>query len=522
MKMKQMTTMVAALAFTFSATAQSVDEGIKMFNYERYESAKKVLEPLAASNPVANYYLGLSHLAQGNVEAAKITFNKYADNYASEGGKARVAFAEGKATEGMQIAQGLAAKAKKKDWEQYRYAADAITYSKGGDAQKAIDWYAAALAQQPDNAALLIAQGDAYQMLVTGGGKAASNYEKVAGKDAKNSMAFTRLGKIWYDARNYELALENWKKASDADPQNPVPYRDLARAYQASGKYEVALQNVEKYYELSDKTTADKLAYMDVLYLTKNYDRAIKMAQEVVNSGVKEPRVYGLMGFAQSELKDTANALKNAAIYIHSGDAKKVSINDNIQFARILMQNSQYDSADVYFSRAVAMDENPVKSATYREIGEKYRLAVRWKNAASWYQRIVDTDPAATATDYFYTGYSYYNDKNYADAEKWFAKMEEKFPEQPSAPYWRARVAAATDDEGKAGTAVPHFTRWLEKVGPNYDKKKDLLLAYQYMLLYYYNKNDKENQKKYEDLAIAIDPNDALVKQIRDASAKKK
>ena len=394
MKMKQMTTIVAALAFSFSATAQSVEEGIKLYNYERYESAKKVLEPLAASNPVANYYLGLSHLAQGNVEAAKVTFNKYPDSYAAESGKARVAFAEGKATEGMQIAKGLAAKAKKKDWEQYKYAADAVTYSKEGDAQQAIDWYAQALAQQPGNASLLIAQGDAYNRLITGGGKAASNFETVSGKDAGNSMAFTRLGKIWYDARNYDLALENWKKASSADPQNPVPYRDLSRAYQASGKYDLALQNIEKYYELSDKTTADKLAYMDVLYLTKNYDRAIQMAQEVISSGVKEPRVYGLMGFAQSELKDTANALKNASIYIHSGDSKKVSINDQIQYARILMQNSQYDSADVYFSKAIAMDTSAVKSATYREIAEKYRLAIKWKNAASWYQRIVDTDPA--------------------------------------------------------------------------------------------------------------------------------
>ena len=47
----------------------------------------------------------------------------------------------------------------------------------------------------------------------------------------KNSLGYSRIGKLWYDAKNYPDALSNWQKAKDADPQNPLPYRDLATAY---------------------------------------------------------------------------------------------------------------------------------------------------------------------------------------------------------------------------------------------------------------------------------------------------
>ena len=50
--MKQPIVIMAALAFGFQAQAQSLEDGVKMYKYERYESAKKILTPLAASNPM--------------------------------------------------------------------------------------------------------------------------------------------------------------------------------------------------------------------------------------------------------------------------------------------------------------------------------------------------------------------------------------------------------------------------------------------------------------------------------------
>ena len=111
----------------------------------------------------------------------------------------------------MKAASELAGKAKKKEWEQLKYAADAVTYTSGGDAQQAVNWYKAALANY-DNLDVRISLADAYLKLASGGGgEAMSNYEKVVEKDPKNSLAFSRIGKLWYDAKYYKLALENWE-----------------------------------------------------------------------------------------------------------------------------------------------------------------------------------------------------------------------------------------------------------------------------------------------------------------------
>src|SRR5205809_619294 len=118
--MKKIIIMIAAaLALTGSVRAQSIEEGIKMVKYERNATAQKILQPLAATNPLANYYLGLAQLGpdNDNPEVARATFNKFPDDPANMAGLARVAFATGNAAEGMRLATTVADKAKKKDWQ---------------------------------------------------------------------------------------------------------------------------------------------------------------------------------------------------------------------------------------------------------------------------------------------------------------------------------------------------------------------------------------------------------------------
>ena len=133
---------LSALVISLSAGAQqTVEGGIKMYNYGKLQTAQGILAPLAASNPLANYYLGLTYLAQGDASKANTTFLKYPDDAANISGTARVAFRNKDVNKGMQICKDLAAKSKKKEWIQEKYAADAIAYTTGGDYQQAVAWY---------------------------------------------------------------------------------------------------------------------------------------------------------------------------------------------------------------------------------------------------------------------------------------------------------------------------------------------------------------------------------------------
>ncbi len=520
--MRQIVSTLVAVVFAISAcTAQSLEEGIKMYKYERYQSAKKQLEPLAGNDPMANYYLGLSELALGKVDLAQAYFLKYPEEFANISGQARVQFAKGNATEGMKIATTLESKGKKKDWESDKYAADAITYSDGGDKQVAIEWYTEIMEKEV-NPDILISLGDAYQQINGGGGKAMTSYEKAIGLDPNNSLAYSRIGRLWYNARNYELALENWKKAQETDPSNPLPYYDLANAYTYVGKYQLAKENLEKYIERSDKSDEDMVRYVEILYLSKDCDAAISKIEELKAKGIFKPNFYGIMAYCYMDYKDSISgvkALDAVRKYFGNQSKKKLYTLDYLNYGRIALKNNLNDTANAYFTKALSMDTTDNKVETYREIGESFKDNKNWEEAGQWYKRIIDEySDNATATDYFWSGVSFYYGQNYEMADTVFAQMIAKHPDQPSGPYWRGRVNAAIDNEGETGAAVPYYEKWLKMAEESEEynpKPNDLMQGYQYMALHYYKKENKEQAMKYVTKILEIDPENNLGNQIK-------
>lgn len=516
MKMKHSIVMVAALAVSVGVQAQSLDEGIKMYNYERYETAKKVLAPMAASNPMANYYLGLSELNLGNKDAAAAIFAKYPEHNANKAGAIRVTFAQGKTAEGNQQAAALASSAKKKDWETVKYAADALTYSIGGDKQQAVNLYKDVQVKNPA-ADILLEMGDAYLEVQGGGGPAMTSFEKLTEKDPKNSLGFTRIGKLWYDAKKYEDALANYEKAKEADPNNPLPYKNLADAYFWVNKMDKSRENLEKYLSLSDKTEEDMVRYAGTLYLTKDYQKALDVTNDLVSKGNKKAGLLGILAFSYMETKDTAKALEYSRAYRAAQDPKKIGWVDMVNFGKIMVANSMLDSANYFFNQGIATNTSPEKSDVYKEIGDFYLARKEYASAYPWYGKIVAEKPNATATEFFNWGvYAYYG-KDLETAEKAFEQMELKHPTQPSATYWRGRVAAAKDAEAKEGGAVAHYEKWLNANVEGYQRKPaDLMQAYQYLTLYNLNKEDRAKTVEYVEKVEALEPNNDFAKQIRD------
>lgn len=520
MKMKHSIVMVAALAVSVGVQAQSLDEGIKMYNYERYETAKKVLAPMAASNPMANYYLGLSELNLGNKEAAATIFAKYPEHNANKSGAIRVVFAQGNAAEGNKQAADLAKTAKKKDWETVKYAADALTYSTGGDKQQAVNLYKDAQLKNPE-ADLLVEMGDAYLEIQGGGGQAMTSFEKATEKNPNNSLAYTRIGKLWYDAKKYDDALKNYEKAKEVDPNNPMPYNYLADAYFWVKKLDKSKENQEKYLELSDKTNEDMQRYASTLYLTEDYAKAIQVSNELIAKGVNKPSLYGILAFSYMGMKDSANALTNVRKYMAMQDPKKIGWLDQINYGKILASNGMADSADFYFNKGIEANTAADKSDVYKEIADFYiarKTTEDYLKASQWYGKLAASKTTPAALDYFYWGlYAYYG-RDYTTADKAYALMEEKYPDQPSAVYWRGRVAAAQDPEAKEGIGITHYEKWLNFQQENYQRKPaDLMYAYQYIALYYYNKDDKAKAAEYVTKVEEIDPNNSFAKQMRDA-----
>jgi len=450
--------LIAAAGFAVSANAQSVENGIKMYNYKKYQTAEQVLTPLAATDAKANYYLGLTLIEEGNLAKAQEVFSKYPEDPANISGTARVAYLNKDVAKGNQITSSLAGKSKKKEWQQEKYAADAITYTTGGDVHQAIAWYKDALTKA-DEVMTHIALGDAYRKIPGGGGDAMTQYETVTEKDPKNSLGLSRIGDLWYESKNYPAVGENYDKAKAADPSNPLPYKAMSGVFAAAHKYQLALENIKKYYDLSDKTLADKIQLLEGLYLAQSSCEAAKLAEEMMRNeklnNDQTIEVTGVLGFSQADCGDSIAALKNMRTYFRIQDPSKIRPAMYIEYGKLFLKLGMLDSAGVYYTRGIAGDTARNKADIYRQIAEAFKAKKEYRKSAEWYDNLIKANPETQPLDYFWRGCMFYYANEYDMAVKTFEEMENKYPDAPQGAYWHGRALAAIDSEAKTCAASP-------------------------------------------------------------------
>jgi tetratricopeptide (TPR) repeat protein len=489
--------------------AQSVTDAVKMYNYNRFESAKKILAPMIATNPEANYYMGLSEIGLGNIAAAKTLFGKFPEDLANQTGMARVLIIEKKNIEAMAILNAITKKVKKKEWLPYKYAADAITYTDGADFSKAVEWYKLAL-ERNQNADLYTGMGDAYFYLPNGGGDAWKAWDNaLANKPTSASDIYFRIGELWYSSRSYDSALVNFARVSELDPKNPLPYAKLANSYYKVNKFELAKQNMEKYLELSDKSIEDQYKYINILFLAKDYQKSVDKIKEIVAAGETKPYLFRLMGYSQYELGRYTEALASLDKFMAGQEKSKILSNDYDYYAKTLAKIPGNEArVGEYYQKALDADTASDKSAAYRSIADGYRTADNTKDAAIWYGKLIDNNAGnAELLDLYWGGYTNFVNKNLDQANKYFNLLATQYPAEPSGLYWLARVAGEKDENGKTGEAIEPYKKYMAMVGEsNIEKKSELSRAYNYLIYYYHNKKDAKNVALFCGKQLAVNP----------------
>ena len=85
-------------------------------------------------------------------------------------------------------------------------------------------------------------------------------------KNPKGAKAPYYLGCLYYDKRQYDLAIENWELSAQLDPSFPTVWRNLALArFNKQNRQEEALEYMEKAFHM-DETDARILMELDQLY----------------------------------------------------------------------------------------------------------------------------------------------------------------------------------------------------------------------------------------------------------------
>ena len=87
----------------------------------------------------------------------------------------------------------------------------------------------------------------------------------------KDAKAYYYLGCLYYDKRQYDLAIENWELSARLDPAFPTVWRNLALArFNKQGNYEQALEYMEKAFHLDEN---DERIFMELDQLYKRLHR---------------------------------------------------------------------------------------------------------------------------------------------------------------------------------------------------------------------------------------------------------
>jgi tetratricopeptide (TPR) repeat protein len=519
---KTLFSIVVATFVTLSANtyAQSLADVKQMYEYGRFETAKKMATVLAASNAEANYYLGLSELGLGNIKNAKAIFEKFPTDLMNNAGTARVLFAEKKNTEAMAILTGIITKAKKKDWQSFKYAADAITYSNGVNPAKAIEWYGKAIAIN-QNGDTYMALGDAYMNIAdgSGGGNAETNFMDAIYYKANPSYVAYRRGNLWFNAKLYDSAIANYKRCMELDPKNPLPYSNFANSYYKTNRFELAKKNMESYLALSDNTADDYFQYINILYLCKDYAGAAAKIKEITAKGIEKPYVHRISAICNYELGNNELALADINKFFAKSEKKDIISIDYKYLSKILAKTPGRESeVTENILKSIELDTAADKSESYREVAEDLKSKKDYAGAAIWYGKLIENsaEDKITNTDYYYYGFCNYASKNYAAAIPIFTTMTQKYPTEPSGFYYLATCYALKDGGTKTGSALDAYKKYAEMMGVNLEKKDNLTKAYSYIIEYYYNKKDAVNSNLYAAKLLEIDATNTYATQIID------
>ncbi len=518
---KKLSILVLAIIITVSAMAQDKKAGIKYYRYQKYQSAIKELEPLAEKDATANYYLGLSYLELEDIAKAKAIFQKKPSNYANMSGIARVLFIEEKDAEAKAMLENVIRKTSRKNKSAYLYAANAITYTDGGDLNKAIQWYDYYLDWKKTPRAL-IHKGDALRKMQRGG-EAMTAYQEAGEMGNYVSLSNYKQGNLWYASKTYDSALVCYKRAATADPENPLPFYELSWAYYRINKYNRAKDQIEKYLSLSDQSPDDQTQYANILYLSKNYDAAIAKMNELFASGNGKSYMHRVLGYSYLEKKNIPEALKNMDLLFQKHAKDKLIVQDYFTYGKILAQDSiRSGEATAYFEQGIAADTAKDKVPLYRELAESFKDAEDYKNAAIWYKKITETEsPKKEILDYWWAGQSFYLENDYASATDILTKMTEIRPDEPSGFYSLGKVAMAQDADGSKGIGVPHYKKYLELVEVKPTNQRQRITAMTYLSVSAFNNKKYEEAKRYANDILALDEANGTAKQIMAAIPKK-
>ncbi len=461
---------VAFIIISSSGVYSQTEQGIDAAKSGDYLRAVELLKSSADKEDSYEvyYYYGLSLLNTGSIKQAETVLNK----------------------------------ALKKDDE----GIGALTtlgdlYSRKKDYDKANSYYKKALAADPENIEVMLAQAknltkagkldESNNVLLfaktlknndpdiyTGIGDnyyyrrafkpAQENYNKSLSIKANNPKAHFGLGQIHFREKEFNDALDQYNEAIKDNPNFADAYLEKGRLLYFSEKYDEALTAFEKYSKLQPGSTEGLTYIAKVKYGQKKYDEALTILDDVVtkNPGEDLSSAYKYLAYVYNEKEEYDKALE----YFLKVPKNIFDTEDYIKLAQIYYNKKDMDNAYKYFDEALIADSTD--NTVFYQLGIMQFNDKKYENAITSFDRSIRLGTKQLAA-YVYKGLSFYSLQKYEDALMSFDYANSIDNSYVPSWLWKARSEVALN---KLDEARLSYNRVLELDPQNQSAKEDLAI----------------------------------------------
>jgi tetratricopeptide (TPR) repeat protein len=526
---------IALLATSF-AKAQSIEEGKRFMYYERYKSAKDVLEKLVAANAAnadAAYLLGQTYLALEDVASAKSLYQRTLMANPNSplliAAMGHIELLEGKLQDARSRFETAVSLTQGKNIGVLNAVGFANVDAKEGDAMYAVDKLKQATTIKGfKDAEVLTNLGDAYRKMGDGG-SALRSYESALAIAPNYAKASYRIGKIYQTQgrQQEEIFMRYYNDAIAKDAAYAPAYFNLYSYFYETNVTRSA-GYLDQYLTYADDDSKNCYYRASMKFAQGLFQETITKADECIAAGgnAPYPNLYGLKGYAYNRLGDSINAKSSFEAYLAKQQPEKLGPNDFATYAKILLKFPGNEVlAGELTDKAVTADSLESGKIEYLRGMATYYLNLKMYNeAGDWYKKLVGVKKNVTKTDLYNAGYNYYKGGNYLKAIEVFDVYAQKFADDILGTYMIARSNALIDTAMTLGLAVPAYEKAIA-VGEAYTdtaKVRDQLLSsYKYLIAYYFNiKRDKTTALLYADKALVLAPTDAEMIANKEAISK--
>lgn len=535
--------------------AQTHKEGVEYYRADQLANAKELLQRnynnAGTDKAIADYYLGLVALQEGNKNEALKNFNQgvtnnpdYAYNYVGLGqlalmngdkAEAEKQFKQAKKVGGKDASLQVAIARAYYDVDPTAYAKQIESYMK--DANK----------QSPKNG-LAVTNTDIYlfegDRLKDKGdfGLAANQYEMATTYNPNATEAYVKYANL-FNQVNQQFGIKMLQNLLKVNPQSALGQRELAKAYANAKQNKEAVAEYKKYVKNPNhfKQDEDQLAFL--LFVDDDYQEGYDFATQLLNANPQNftAQRFQFMNAAQLDsMKEQRLSMAEKLLANHRANpANKFASIDYNLIAMELIDANRPEEAQVLLEEAIT--ENPDNPEFYRLLANAFVKEKNYVKTAEAYDNYIAkkqtpgyNDVVQQARYNYYAGASQLIDNPTLAAQLLnkandIADQALNISADYPTPYiikGQSAIALAADDNARESAAVPYYSKAIEIIEGSQDPSRyasDLRDLYTYMGNYYLKQlNDVASAIPYFEKYVELTPSDQATRSYIETLKNKK